>query len=202
LRTIRIDSPECILFDNDYHFHSEKPMGNVVALPPSRPHPAGWRTMALNIMSDRDLDVALGGQEAAAWVDAAAGSGMAEAQVRLGRLLLAQPRDPRAAFACFLCAASSGHAEGIFLLGRCYEKGWGVAPNLLEARNCYRRAGEAGDCRGAYDYASLAARDGDLETALPWFEAALRLAPDGAREQMRSALSQHPLDAVRALALA
>lgn len=175
-------------------------MNNVVTLS-LRAHPPAWRVVALQMMSDRDLDAALGGQEAAAWVDAAATSGMADAQVRLGRLLLAQPCDPRAAFACFLCAARGGHAEGIFLLGRCYEKGWGGASNALEARDCYRRAGEAGDCRGAYEYAGLAARDGDLATALPWFEAALLLAPDGAREQMRRALAQHPLDAVRDLAL-
>jgi TPR repeat protein len=152
------------------------------------------------MMSDQELDAALGGQEAAAWVDAAATCGMAEAQVRLGRMLLAQPHDPRAAFACFLCAARGGSAEGHFLLGRCYEKGWGISSNLLEARDCYRRAAEAGDCRGAYEYAAMAVKDGQLDTALYWFEAALLLAPDGAREQMREVLAQYPLDAVRALA--
>jgi TPR repeat protein len=174
-------------------------MSNVVALPHSG-RPQAWRALALDMMSDQELDAALGGQEAAAWVDAAATCGMAEAQVRLGRMLLAQPRDPRAAFACFLCAARGGSAEGHFLLGRCYEKGWGISSNLLEARDCYRRAAEAGDCRGAYEYAAMAVNDGQLETALYWFEAALLLAPDGAREQMREVLAQHPLDAVRAVA--
>ena len=39
-------------------------------------------------------------------------------------------REPTAAFACFLCAAESGDADGHNMLGRCFENGWGTAKGL------------------------------------------------------------------------
>ena len=173
-------------------------MGAVIPLP-CAPRQT-WRAMALKLMSDSELDAAIGGRDAADWVDAAAGSGMAHAQLRLGRLLLTRPGDPRAAYACFLCAAETGSSEGFYLMGRCHEQGWGVPRDSAQARGCYRRAAEAGDFRGAFHYAGLLAADGCVTGALHWFERALLLAPGGAEHAMRESLAEHPLDAVRALA--
>ena len=169
-------------------------------VPLSIPQPRPWRAIALDTMTDRDLDAALGGQDAAAWLDAANRTGNPQTQIRLGRLLLGQPRDPRAAFACFLCAARTGDAEAWYLLGRCYEQGWGTGIDGTRARHAYRQAAEAGDFRGAYNYAGLAAADGCLAGALHWFERALAMAPDAPRAAMIDAMTGHPLADVRAIA--
>lgn len=113
--------------------------------------------------------------EAAAWVRAAAESGMAAAQVRLGRLLLEGQglgRDPRAAFGWFSRAAQQADADGMNMVGRCYEMGWGVAADLSLAAVYYRSAAEAGYDWAQYNLANLLF-DGrgvarDLRSAYLW----------------------------------
>jgi len=108
-----------------------------------------WRVAALTMMSPAELATLLSGDpyEAAPWVEAAAACGIAEAQVRLGRMLLegqGVAKDERAAFACFLCAAASGDPEARNMLGRCYENGWGTARDMTRAAENFRAAAEAG----------------------------------------------------------
>lgn len=117
-----------------------------------------WRVAALTMMEPGALRALLSGDEAAVWVEAAAACGMPEAQVRLGRLLLegkGVPRDARAAFACFLCAAESGDAEARNMLGRCYENGWGTAPDMARAAEHYRIAADAGLAWAQYNLGHL-----------------------------------------------
>jgi uncharacterized protein len=119
-----------------------------------------WRVAALTMMSPAELAALLSGDpyEAAPWVEAAAACGIAEAQVRLGRMLLegqGVAKDERAAFAYFLCAAASGDREAKNMLGRCYENGWGTARDMVRAAENFRAAAEAGLDWAQYNFGHL-----------------------------------------------
>jgi hypothetical protein len=106
-----------------------------------------WRVAALSMMKPEQLSAALRGENAADWIKAAAACGIAEAKLRLGRMLLegdGVARDPEAAFACFNSAADDGDTDGHNMLGRCYENGWGAAKDYAKAVRHYRIASEAG----------------------------------------------------------
>jgi len=234
-----------------------------------------WRVAALSMMSAAELNRVLSGDDAAQWITAAANTGIAEAQVRLGRMLLSgegMTKDDRAAFAWFARAAEAGDIEAHNMLGRCYEGGWGVARdfakaaqhyavaaeagdawaqynlghlyldgngvardvdwafvlymraseqghiramNLLArcyeegwgtprdahpARDWYRKSAEGGYFRGAYNYATMLAADGDIGEAARWFTIAIATAPEPTRTNMIAALAKHPNAKLRALA--
>lgn len=106
-----------------------------------------WRVAALTMMDRRALAAALAGENAAQWVAAAAACGIAEARLRLGRMLLegeGVTRDRAAAFRQFQIAAADGAIEAHNMLGRCHENGWGVGVDYVQAACCYRVAAEAG----------------------------------------------------------
>jgi len=135
-----------------------------------------WRVAALTMMSPEQLAALLAGAEAAPWVEAAAACGIAEAQVRLGRMLLegrGVAKDERAAFACFLCAADGGDIEARNMLGRCYENGWGAPQDFARAAEHYRIAADAGLDWAQYNLGHLlldgqgVARDRD--EAFAWY---------------------------------
>jgi uncharacterized protein len=102
-----------------------------------------WRVAALSMMKPAELAAALQGGQAAAWVKAAAACGLAEAQVRLGRMLM-EEGDQAGALACFGHAAEKGDADGHNMLGRCYENGWGTAKDYVRAAHHCRAAAELG----------------------------------------------------------
>lgn len=173
-------------------------MTNIHALP-TRP----WRVQALVAMTPADMSEAFDGEDAAEWLEAAAGCGLVQAQLRLGRMLLTGegfPLDRRAAFACFLTAAAAGNAEARNLLGRCYENGWGVGIDRNAARACYREAAELGDYRGAHNHACVLAAEGCIAGALHWFARGIGEAPPPARRTMLECLARHPRCAIRAFA--
>ncbi len=117
-----------------------------------------WRVAALTMMPPGELAALLAGEEAASWVEAAAACGIAEAQVRLGRMLLEGrgiAKDERAAFACFLSAAKTGDSDATNMLGRCYENGWGTARDFARAAKHYRIAAEAGLAWAQYNLGHL-----------------------------------------------
>ena len=117
-----------------------------------------WRVAALTMMPPAELAALLAGEEAASWVEAAAACGIAEAQVRLGRMLLegrGTAKDARAAFACFLGAAKAGDVYATNMLGRCYENGWGTARDFARAATHYRIAAEAGLAWAQYNLGHL-----------------------------------------------
>lgn len=112
-----------------------------------RNSPAAWRVAAITILEPRDLYSTVQGDDAAQWVEAAAGCGIAEAQMKLGRMLLAGDgisRDAHGAFACFLCAAENGDADAHAMLGHCLENGLGTEINISTAVSHYRRAATLG----------------------------------------------------------
>ena len=119
------------------------------------PTPAdAWRVAALTMMPPAELAALLSGGDAACWVEAAAVCGIAEAQVRLGRMLL-EAKDDRAAFACFLSAAKGGDIDATNMVGRCYENGWGTARDFARAAQHYRVAAEAGLAWAQYNLGHL-----------------------------------------------
>ena len=176
-------------------------MSNIRVFPAQTVQP--WRAKALMAMTGADLAQTLGDNEVVDWLEAATACGLIEAQLRLGRMLLTGeglPRDWQAAFACFLSASADGNAEAQNLLGRCYENGWGVAPDRA-ARACYREAAEKGDFRGAHNHAcALAAAEGCVAGALHWFARAIGDAPEPTRRPMLEALATHTRCAIRAFA--
>lgn len=154
-------------------------------------------------LSPRELSAAFAGEDPSDWLQAAMTEGSPEAQIRLGRMLLAGQGlaiDRRAAFACFISAAATGNAEAQNLLGRCHENGWGTRQDREAARRCFRAAAEGGDYRGAHNHACVLAAEGCIAGALHWFERAVAGAPPPARDAILLALRHHPRCAVRAFA--
>jgi TPR repeat protein len=112
-----------------------------------RTSPVAWRVAAISILEPGDLSSTIRADNTAQWVEAAAGCGIAEAQIKLGRMLLdgdGISRDARAAFACFLCASENGDADGHTMLGQCLENGWGTEPDFSAAVDHYRLAATLG----------------------------------------------------------
>ncbi|HTW34784.1 MAG TPA: tetratricopeptide repeat protein [Rhizomicrobium sp.] len=115
-----------------------------------------WRVAALTMMDPQALAKLLGGnpENAAPWIAAAARLDIAEAQVRLGRMLLAGEgveENRPVAFAWFARAAQAGNAEAQNMLGRCCEHGWGVPHSAELAAVWYARAAEAGNAWAQYN---------------------------------------------------
>ncbi|HEY7979098.1 MAG TPA: tetratricopeptide repeat protein [Rhizomicrobium sp.] len=137
-----------------------------------------WRVAALSMMGAEELRAIFSGDPAAAapWVIAAANGGLAEAEVRLGRMLLSGEgvtKDEAAAVAWFGRAADNGNIEAHNMLGRCCENGWGVARDFDLAGRHYAIAASAGDAWAQYNLGHLFL-DGlgvprDLDEAFAWY---------------------------------
>lgn len=99
-------------------------------------------------------------REAAKGILAAAKSGLVEAQVMLGQILLEGrgiERDPVLAATWFRIGANQGNAMALNMLGRCLEHGWGCAEDLVAAAAHFRQAAAQGLDWGMYNYANLLA---------------------------------------------
>ena len=138
----------------------------------------------LATLSAEEIAARLAGtsEERAAFVAACAEAGEAEAQALYGQMLLdgaGVPADPRAALGWFVKAAAQQHVMAINMVGRCYDLGWGTAPDKARAGECYRVAAERGLDWGMYNYATLLALgEGvplDRAAALGWFRKAAAL---------------------------
>ena len=138
-------------------------------------------TIDLDTLSPAAVAARLAGspEERAALVHAGAEAGLAEAQAVYGQMLLdgaGVAADPRAAFGWFNKAAAQHHVMALNMVGRCYDLGWGTAPDKAKAAECYRIAAGQGLDWAMYNYAtSLALGDGvaeDKAAALGWLEKA------------------------------
>ncbi|HMI19482.1 MAG TPA: sel1 repeat family protein [Sphingomonas sp.] len=117
--------------------------------------------------------------DVAAFVRAAAEAGSAEAQARIGQMLLdgdGVAKDAAAGFAWFERAAYAGHLEAANMVGRCYDLGWGVGVDKRQAAAWFRQAAARGLTWAKYNYATLLALGQgvaeDKATALALFEEA------------------------------
>lgn len=136
------------------------------------------RLARLARMSYGALHALLAGDPVAAapWVRSAAECGLAAAQVRLGRMLLAGTgveRNEPAALAWFERAAAQGDAQAMNMAGRCHENGWGVPVDLERAVARYRASAAAGHDWGQYNLGNMLF-DGrgvaaDRTRALRWY---------------------------------
>lgn len=138
----------------------------------------------LDGLTAEDIAARLSGppEERAAFVRSAAEAGMAEAQAVYGQMLLdgaGVAKDEPAALAWFTRAAAQHHLMAINMVGRCYDLGWGTAPDKVRAAECYRIAAERGLDWGMYNYATLLALGAgvaeDKAAALDWFQRAAKL---------------------------
>lgn len=130
-------------------------------------------------MSPAAARAALAGPARAALIREAAAAGLADAQAVYGQMLLdgvEVPADARAGFGWFVRAAAQEHLMALNMVGRCYELGWGVAPDPVRAAECYHVAAARGMAEAMYNYATqLALGRGvaeDKATALAWLRKA------------------------------
>jgi hypothetical protein len=80
--------------------------------------------------------------------------------------------DKAAALDWFRKAAAHGNAKAINLIGSFHEDGWVVPRDLEAAAQCYARAAQGGDFRGAFNHARMLGRRGRIEEALGWLRQA------------------------------
>jgi uncharacterized protein len=119
---------------------------------------------------------------------AAAEAGLDWAQYNLGHILLDARRFDEA-FAWYMRAAAQGHVRAMNLVARCCEEGWGTKRDPDAARVWYRRSAEGGYFRGAYNYATILAREGCNTAAAVWLERAAADAPLATRATILRALA-------------
>lgn len=97
-------------------------------------------------------------REAARTILTAAETGLIDAQVMLGQILLEGRgirRDCELAIRWFRIARAQGNAMAHNMLGRCLEHGWGCQPDPAAAAFEYRKAAERGLDWGRYNLANL-----------------------------------------------
>lgn len=138
----------------------------------------------LAALSPEEIAAHLAGppEQRAAFVRAAAGAGIADAQAVYGQMLLdgaGVATNAPAALRWFVRAAAQHHVMAINMVGRCYDLGWGTAPDKTRAAECYRIAAAQGLDWGMYNYATLLALGQgvpeDKAAALDWFRKAASL---------------------------
>lgn len=95
-------------------------------------------------------------------------------------------RDPDAAFRWFQIAAREGDATALNMLGRCYERGWGVAVDFTEAARCYGFAAGKSDHWAQFNLASLLVKGAGIARD---YRAALTLLLKSARSDNAKAMN-------------
>lgn len=76
--------------------------------------------------------------------------------------------DKPAALAWFEKAAALGNAKALNYVGSFHEDGWVVARDMAAAADCYARAAEGGDFRGAFNHARMLIADARHDEARDW----------------------------------
>lgn len=100
--------------------------------------------------------------------------------------------DKAAALGWFEKAAATGNAKAINYVGSFHEDGWVVPQDMAKAADCYARAAEGGDFRGAFNHARMLAGDGLLETAAHWLTRCRETATPAFVEKARDWLRRSP----------
>ncbi|WP_374943035.1 tetratricopeptide repeat protein [Sphingomonas sp.] len=131
----------------------------------------------LDTLSREEVDAQLAGspEARAALIREGAEGGVAEAQAVYGQMLLDRG-EASTALIWFVKAAAQHNVIALNMVGRCYDLGWGTAPDKRRAAECYRVAATRGLDWAMYNYATLLALgDGvaqDRAAALAWLEKA------------------------------
>ena len=139
---------------------------------------------AINALGPDEMARRLSGsaQDVAGFVREAAEAGSSEAQAVYAQMLLdgrSVRADPPAAFHWFMVAARQEHLLAINMVGRCFDLGWGVPVDKVQAAAWFKSAAVRGLDWGMYNYATaLALGQGvgeDKAAALDWLERAAAL---------------------------
>ena len=120
------------------------------------------RAATIDALAPDEITRRLSGSRAgiAAFVREAAEAGAAEAQARLGQMLLdgdGGAADAAQGFRWFLRAAQAGHLEAANMVGRCHDLGHGTPVDKAKAAAWFRLAAERGLVWGMYNYATALA---------------------------------------------
>jgi uncharacterized protein len=104
--------------------------------------------------------------------------------------------DKPAALAWFEKAAAMGNAKAVNYVGSFHEDGWVVARDLAKAAECYARAAEGGDFRGAFNHARMLAGAGEIGAARDWLSRCGETATLAFRDKARAWLLASPWPAL------
>lgn len=104
-----------------------------------------------------------------------------------------------AAWQWFCKAADAGHAKSLNIVGGFFEDGWKVAPAIGIAHDYYRRAAEAGDFRGQFNCARLAAVSRNHAHAADWIAVVPQTATDAFLDKMLNFLRDAPAPGLQRL---
>lgn len=100
--------------------------------------------------------------------------------------------DKAAALAWFEKAAALGNAKAVNYVGSFHEDGWVVSKDMTKAADCYARAAEGGDFRGAFNHARMLAQAGQLDAAHLWLTRSAETATPAFLGKMRNWLAASP----------
>ena len=134
-----------------------------------RTEPVYYTTLLKLSSEDINDRLAAGAEEAARITYAAAVGGSKVAQVVYGQMLLdghGVARDLQAAFRWFGIATKADDTDGINMLGRCHELGWGTSIDLDAARTCYQRAAAKNHHWAQFNLATLMLREEGTPSAV------------------------------------
>jgi TPR repeat protein len=92
--------------------------------------------------------------------------------------------DKAAALGWFEKAAAMGNAKAINHVGSFHEDGWVVPQDLARAAECYAKAAEGGDFRGAFNHARMLLSDGRVDAAREWLGKAVATGTPAFREKV------------------
>lgn len=166
----------------------------------------GGNVMAINMVGrclDQGWGVVASPQLAAPWFRKAAEKGLDWGMYNLATLLTlgsGVTADKVEALYWFREAAKQNHAKSINLLGSFYEDGWEVQQDLSAARELYRRAAQAGDFRGQFNYARLLMQDGHVGVALGWLQKVPQTATPAFLLKMKRFLQAFPAPEIQTFA--
>ncbi|OWK30751.1 tetratricopeptide repeat protein [Sphingomonas mucosissima] len=106
------------------------------------------------------------------------------------------PEDKAAALAWFEKACALGNAKAINYIGSFHEDGWVVARNMAVAADCYARAAEGGDFRGAFNHARMLIADARYDEAREWLARCAQSATPAFLDKAARWLSDSPRPAL------
>lgn len=104
--------------------------------------------------------------------------------------------DKAAALGWFGKAAALGHAKAVNHVGSFHEDGWVVPQDLARAAECYARAAEGGDFRGAFNHARMLLAGGRVDEARDWLGKAVAAGTPAFREKVAAWLRDNGHEAL------
>ena len=90
-----------------------------------------------------------------------------------------------------------GNAKALNYIGSFHEDGWVVPRDLTRAAECYARAAEGGDVRGAFNHARMLAAEGRFAEARDWLARCAESATPAFLDKARAFLAAAPWPELR-----